>query len=139
MVTAVKVRPKVVVPLMVTVPDNAAVPAVAVLKFAAALALETKCVGVSFNRCVKLYDVPAVNPVNSGLSCHAPVPLRYSAPLTSVSVMLVAVLLAIVGASGAVCAAFATAAVAADVTLPVKLPADTLTVMVCPTSAAANV
>ena len=113
--------------------------AVAVLNDADALALETKCVAVSFKRCVKLYDVPAVKPVKSGLSCHEPVPLRYSAPLTSVSVMLVVVLLAIVGAAGVVCAALATADVAEDVTLPVQFEADTLTVMVAPTSATAKV
>ena len=117
-------------PLIVTVPDNAGVAAVAVLNDADALALDAKCVVVSFNRCVKLYDVPAVNPVNVGLSCHAPLPCRYSAPLTVLSVMLVCVLLAIVGAAGVVCAAFATAAVADDVTLPVKLLAVTTTEMV---------
>jgi len=127
------------VPLIVTVPDNAGVAAVAVLNDADALALDAKCVVVSFKRCVKLYDVPAVKPVNSGLSCHEPVPLRYSAPLTSVSVMLVVVLLAIVGAAGVVCAALATAAVADDVTLPVQLLADTTTEIDEPTSAAANV
>ena len=67
------------------------VPTVAVLKFAAALAPEAVCVAVSFNRCVKLYDVPAVNPSKVGLSCHASVPLRYSAPLTVDSVILVVV------------------------------------------------
>ena len=56
-----------------------------------------------------------------------------------VSVILVVVLLDIVGAAGVVCAALATAAVADDVTLPVQFEADTLTVMVAPTSAAANV
>jgi len=138
-VTAVKVCPNVAVPLIVTVPESAGVAAVAVLNDADALALDTKCVAVSLSRCVKLYDVPAVKPVNSGLSCHEPVPLRYSAPLTSVSVMLVVVLLAIVGAAGVVCAALATAAVADDVTLPVKLPADTTTEIDAPTSAATNV
>ena len=123
------------VPLIVTVPDNAAV---AVLNDALGLSPEIKCVAVSFKRCVKLYAVPAVSPVNVGLSCHEPVPLRYSAPLTMVSVILVVVLLAIVGAAGVVCAALATADVAEDVTLPVQFEADTLTVMVAPTSAAAN-
>ena len=113
--------------------------AVAVLSDALALFADAKCVSVSFKRCVKLYDVPAVNPVKVGLSCHVPVPLRYSAPLTSVSVMLVVVLLAIVGAAGVFCAAFATAAVADDVTLPVKLVAATTTVIVCVMSACTNV
>ena len=110
-----------------------------VLNDALALSLETKCVAVSFNRCVKPYAVPAVSPVKVGLSCHAPVSLRYSAPLTSVNVMLVVVLLFIVGAAGVVCAAFATAAVADDVTLPVQLLAVTTTEIAVPTSAAANV
>ena len=137
-VTAVKVWSKVAVPLIVTVPDNAGVVAVAVLNDALALIADAKCVVVSFKRCVKLYDVPAVSPLNVGESCHAPVPLRYSAPLTVVSVMLVVVLLAIVGAVGVVCAAFAIAAVAADVTLPVQLLAETTTEIVFPTSAATN-
>ena len=50
-VTAVKVCPKVAVPVMVTVPERAGVDADAVLKFAVVLALEAKCVAVSFNRC----------------------------------------------------------------------------------------
>ena len=112
---------------------------VAVVKFAAVLSPDAACVFVSFNRCVKLYDVPAVNPLNCGPSCHAPFPLRYSALFTVVSVMLFVVLLAIVGAAGAFCAALATVAVAADVTLPVQLLAVTLTFTVLPTSAAANV
>jgi len=124
---------------MVTEPDNAGVAAVAVLKFAAALSLEIKCVSVCFNLCVNEYDVPAVRPTNVGLSCHVPPPLRYSPPPISVSVMLVVVLLANVGAPGVACAALATVAVAVDVALPVKLPADTVTEMVCPTSAAAKV
>ena len=103
---------------------------VAVLKFAAVLSPDAACVFVSFNRCVKLYDVPAVSSLNVGLSCHAPFPLRYSALFTVVSVMLVEVALAIVGAAGVFCAAFSTVAVADDVTLPVKLPAVTTTVMV---------
>ena len=103
------------------------------------LMLDALCVAVSFRRCWKAYDVPAVNPLKVGLSCHAPVPLRYSAPATVVSVMLVCVLLAIVGAEGVVCEALATAAVADEVTLPVRLPAVTTTEMVCPTSPATNV
>ena len=51
--------------------------------------------------------------------------------------MLVAVLLAIVGAVGAVCVALATAAVAADVMLPVQFAAETVTVIVLPMSSAA--
>ena len=137
-VTAVRVWSKVAVPVIVTVPERAGVDAVAVLKFAAVLADDAAWVVVSFKRYVKEYDVPAVKPVNSGLSCHAPVPLRYSAPLTVVSVMLVVVLLAIVGAAGAVCAAFATAAVADEVTEPVQLVADTTTEMVLAMSAATN-
>jgi hypothetical protein len=134
----VSVWSKVAVPVIVTVPERAGVDAAAVLKFAAALAADTVCVAVSFRRCVKLYDVPAVNPLNVGLSCHEPLASLYSALLTVVSVMLLAVLLAIVGAAGVVCAAFATAAVADEVTLPVQLLADTTTLIVAPTSAAAN-
>ena len=124
------------VPLIVTEPDNAGM--AAVLKFALGLSAETKCVSVCFSRCVNWYDVLAVRPSNSGLSCHEPVPLRYSALVTAVSVMLVVVLLAIVGAAGVVAVALATVAVAADVTLPVQLLAETLTFTVLPTSAAAN-
>jgi len=115
---------------MVTEPDNAAV---AVLNDALGLSPEIRCVAVSFNLCVNEYDVPAVSTPNVGLSCHAPFPLRYSALFTAVSVMLFVVALAIVGAAGVLCAALATAAVAPDVTLPVKFVADTVTEMVCPT------
>jgi len=48
--------------------------------------------------------------------------------------MLVAVLLAIVGAAGAACDALITVAVAAEVTPPLQLAAVTVTVMVLPMS-----
>ncbi len=53
--------------------------------------------------------------------------------------MLVAVLLAIVGAAGAACVALATAAVAGDVILPVQFADVTETLIVLSMSAAANV
>jgi hypothetical protein len=65
--------------------------------------------------------------------------MLYSQPETVFSVMLVEVWLAIVGAAGAVCVALVTVAVAAEVTLPVQFAAVTVTVMVLPMSACANV
>ena len=53
--------------------------------------------------------------------------------------MLVAVLLAIVGAVGAVCVALVTVAVGADVTEPVQLAAETVTVIVLPMSSTVRV
>ena len=50
-VTAVKIWSNIAKPLIVTLPDNAGVAAVAVLKFAAVLGFEAECVAVSFNRC----------------------------------------------------------------------------------------
>ena len=63
----------------------------------------------------------------------------YSQPLTVVSVMVVDVLSANVGAAGAVCCALVTVAEPAEVTLPVQLAAVTVTVMVAPMSSATNV
>ena len=57
-------------------------------------------------------------------------PLRYSQPAILFKVIVVAVLLAIVGAAGAVCVAFVITAVAAEVISPVQLAAVTVTVRV---------
>ena len=53
--------------------------------------------------------------------------------------MLVVVLSAKVGAAGAVCVAFVTVAVAAEVTSPVQFAAVTVTVMVLPISTCTKV
>ena len=81
-----------------------------------------------------------VNPLKTTGVCQAlPPSLLYSQPAMALSVMLVDVLLAIVGAAGAVCAALATAVVGVEVTLPVQLAAVTVTVIVFPISACAKV
>jgi hypothetical protein len=106
---------------------------------AEALAGEARWVAVSALRCVKGYDVEAVNPLKVVEDWNAP-PLRlYSHPETVVSVILLGVLLAMVGAAGAVCVALVTATVAGEVTLPLQLAAETTTVMVLPMSAATKV
>ena len=128
LVTAVSVKPKVAVPVMVGVPERAAC---AVLKPAAGLAAEGRCVAVCAILWVKLYDVFAVRPLNVAEVTQPVVPLWYSIPAIVLSVMLVVVLLAIVGAAGAGGpAALATAAVDTDVTVPDRFDAVTFTIIV---------
>ena len=76
-----------------------------------------------------------VKSLNVVIVCHAPPFIRYSPPFISLSIMLVVVLLANVGALGAVCVAFVMTAVAAEVMLPSQLAAVTVTVMVALMSA----
>ena len=78
---------------------------------------------------MKVYDVLGVRLVNVGDDCHEPLPTLYWQSETAVSVILVGVLLSIVGADGAVCSAFLTAAVLGDVTLPVQF-ADVTTTLI---------
>ena len=87
---------------------------------------------------MKLYDVFGVKPSKVVEDCHAPLPKRYSHPVMVLSVMLVAVLDAIVGAEGAAWVALATVAVAGDVTLPEQLAAFTTTLIGLLTSAATS-
>ena len=65
--------------------------------------------------------------------------MLYSHPETVVSVILVAVLPALVGATGVDCAALITVAVGDEVTLPLQLADVTSTVIVLLISACANV
>ena len=59
-----------------------------------------------FMRWEKLYGVFMSSPVNVGLSCHAPSPIRYSQPSTAARVTLLIVALALAGGLGAVWPAF---------------------------------
>ena len=61
--------------------------------------------------------------------------MLYSQPETVLRVMLVAVDDANVGAAGAVCGAFVTVDVLAEVTLPLQFVAVTTTLICCPMSA----
>ena len=123
-VLAVKVFPNTALPVMETVPERLAR---SVEKEADGLSADAKCVSVSALRCVNVYKVFGINPLNTGDDCHAPPLMRYSQPETVTSVMLVGVLLAIVGVAGVSWVAFVTAAVLADVTLPVQFATDTTT------------
>jgi hypothetical protein len=78
--------------------------------------------------------VSGVKPPKTLLDVNAPPSLLYSQPVTGFNVIVVAVEDAFVGAAGAVCVAFVTVAVAAEVTLPSQLDADTVTVIVLPIS-----
>ena len=99
-VLAVKVCPNIALPLMDTVPLSVACP---VVNDAGELAGEAKCVAVSAVRCVNVYDVFGVKPVNAGDDCHvAPPSLLYSQPETVLSVILVVVLPNIAGTAGAI-------------------------------------
>ena len=80
-----------------------------------------------------------VNPLKVTELCQVPPFTRYSQPEILFNVTLVEVLLAKVGAAGAVCVALATTAVAAEVTVPLQFAADTITVITLSISAATKV
>jgi len=131
-VTAVRVSPKMALPLMVTVPVKIAVSVVITV---AVLAGEAKWVSVAALRAMNEYCVFGVKPLNNVDDCQfVPLSLLYSQPIMVLSVMLFAVLLASVGAAGAVCVALITVAVAAEVILPIQFAAVTVTVIVLPMS-----
>lgn len=105
------------------------------------LGSDAKWVFVSPILAKKKYGVFGFNPLNTAVFCHVPgtaltVFIAYCAPAIELNVMLVAVLLAIVGAVGADGpSAFVTAEVGTDVTLPLQLAAVTVTVIIAPISA----
>ena len=68
---------------------------------ATGLSGDARCVGVSASRCLKLYAVLGVNPVKVVDDCQAPPLMLYSHPVTVVSVIVVLVADAKVGAEGA--------------------------------------
>ena len=137
MVLAVSTSPKMVAPVMVTVPVKVAMSVVIVVD---ELAGDAKWVAVSTLRATKLCAMLGVKPVKVVEACHvAPASILYWQSAMVLRVMLVAVFDNNVGAAGAVCVAFVTVAVGAEVTSPVQLAAVTVTVMVAPMSAWASV
>ena len=109
------------------------VPVLSVSNVAASLAAEARCVEVSAMRCVKKYSVLGVKPLNVGEVCQLPPFILYSQPSTSLSMMLVAVFDANVGAAGAACVILLMTSVNSFVASPTVLLAFTVILKLPPT------
>ena len=130
-VTEVKVAPKIAEPVTDTVPSKTAL---SVVNDAVAPGSEAKWVAVSILRASKLKELLGDKLLKVSVDDQAPPTLRYSQSAIALRVMLVAVFDANDGAAGAVCDAFVTVAVGAELALPSQFAALTVTVIVLPMS-----